>query len=201
MCNHPENINVTEDREMTTMDANMKTYLKPIQCVVASCLLLLSLGVEARGSGPDGLDRLPNGCMNEGYSFKYNMVYLHPSEAGNYDSVYFFFNDSNESITLLQAKKVGKYHITELNNRIHARQWGVYSTDEDEVKFICTKRSAKFRHGDIVDCSKHLKICEFSDVLYGLNNRGNFWMVNSTTRNSAVRGAIRYGVLLSRGHY
>lgn len=184
------------------MNTKMQKAVKTLPVAVLSCLLLLSGGAEARRSGgPDGIDKLPRGCMNEGYSFKYNMAYLHPSQAGNYDSVYFFFNDSNRDITLLQAKKVGAYHVTELNNRIRAGQWGVYSTDEDEVRFICTTRSAKFRHGDIVDCEKHFKICEFSDVLYGLNNRGNFWMVNSTTRNSAVRGAIRYGVLLSRGHY
>jgi hypothetical protein len=183
------------------MDAKMKGYFKGFCAVAVTSLLFLPTVTEARGKGPDGVARLPKGCMNEGFEFKYNMTYLHPSQAGNYDSVYFFFNDSNQAINLLQAKKVGEYHVTELNNRIHARQWGVYSTDEDNVKFICTTSSSKFRHGDIVDCEKHLKICEFSDVLYGLNNRGNFWMVNSTSRNSAVRGAIRYGVLLSRGHY
>ncbi len=183
----------------------MSKFKRTFNPILASACLMMFLIVSsesfARGRGPDGLERLPRGCMQEGYAFQYRMLYLHPPEAGNNDSVYFIFNDSYKDITLRAMSDKNKPNITLFNNRIRAKQWGVFSSDMPRVRFACTVKSDKFAYGNVVDCQKHLKVCEFSDVLYGQNNRGNYWMVGSTTRNSAVRRAIRYGVLLSRGHY
>ncbi len=174
-----------------------------MMCFLLS-ILLASEGVARRShskSGRDGIDRLPRGCMQEGYQFKYQLLYLYPPKAGNNDSVYFIFNHSNSNITIYAMSDKNSPSMTLFNNQIRARQWGVFSTDLPMMRFACTIKNAKFAYGELVDCEKHLKVCEYSNVKYGQNNRGNYWMVESTTRNSAVRQAIRYGVLLSRGHY
>lgn len=177
--------------------------VREVYAVAFSFLFLLVTvdGFARNKRGGDGLDKLPRGCMQEGYNFDYRMLYLHPQSAGGHDSVYFLFNQSGQGVTLRMMSGEKKPNVSLFNNRINARAWGVFSTDMKKVRFICTVRSNKFAYGEVVDCAKHLKVCEFSDVKYGQNNRGNYWMVSSSTRNGAVRRAIRYGVLLSRGHY
>lgn len=162
------------------------------QIFTLAILVALSGHVFAKAS-----NQAPRGCYNEGYAFEYKMLYLKPHQAGKKDSVYFIYNKSSESINLFQARSSGKYHGEGLNNTIRFGQWGAYSTDEKEIKFICTVKDYQRAYGKIVDCQKHLSVCEFSNVTYGVNNRGNYWMAHSTSRSGAIKRANYWGVLLS----
>jgi hypothetical protein len=144
-------------------------------------------------------ETMPNGCYDEGYAFKHKMLTLYPKKEGNRDSVYFIYNQSNHTINLFHAKKTQTHHGVNINNDIKAHRWAVYSSDEEKVRFICTSPSRKYEHGEINDCGEVLKVCEFSNVKFGLNNRGNYWMVDSTSKNTALRKVNReHGVLLRR---
>ncbi len=140
---------------------------------------------------------LPRGCHNEGYAFHYKTLTLLPAKAGNYDSVYFIYNKSNSTINLYQLKDANEHLGLNINNKIKPHKWGVYSPDEEQVRFACSIPSSKYDHGKLIDCRKALKVCEYTKVKYGLNNRGNYWMARSTTKNGAIRRSVIIGVLLT----
>ena len=140
---------------------------------------------------------LPRGCHNEGYSFNDKTLNLFPAKKGNNDSVYFIYNRSNSTVSLYQLKNANEHMGLNINNKIRANQWGVYSSDETNVRFACTKPSHQYPHGKLVDCGQNLKVCEYTNVKYGLNNRGNYWMARSASKNSAIRRAMKIGVLLT----
>ncbi len=147
------------------------------------------------------LDKLPRGCMNEGYEFKFKMLNLYPPKAGNSDSIYVIYNNYSRPVYLFQARGKDTYQGNELNGRILPKKYALYAGNEDEVKFICTIPNKKYLYGEIVDCQDKLKVCEYSGVLFGMNNRGNYWMVDSAGKGRAIKQSIRHGVILSHGHY
>jgi hypothetical protein len=172
-------------------DDKMKDYKKTL---TFSLMIPMLVGTSlASAKGGDA----PRGCYDEGYKFDHKMLFLKPHQAGKKDSVYFIYNKSNQSVNLFQARSDGKYHGEGLNNTIGHGQWGAYSTDEKEIKFICTVRDSTRAYGHIVSCKDHFKVCEFSNVTYGVNNRGNYWMAHSTSRSGAIKRANYWGVLLS----
>tara|TARA_B110000908_G_C10215283_1_gene432497 strand:+ start:196 stop:747 length:552 start_codon:yes stop_codon:yes gene_type:complete len=140
---------------------------------------------------------LPRGCHNEGYSFHHKALTLLPSKAGNNDSVYFVYNNSGSTINLYQLKSANAHMGLNINNKIRAYSWGVYSSDEDLVRFACSIENSDYDHGQLVDCQERLDVCEYTHVKYGLNNRGNYWMSRSNTRGGALRRVNRLGVLLT----
>lgn len=140
---------------------------------------------------------LPRGCHKEGFTYHHNVLTLLPAKAGNHDSVYFIYNKSPNTISLYQLKSVDEHKGLNINNKIRAKQWGVYSSDEDQVRFACSIPSAKYDHGKLIDCGKVLDVCEYTHVKYGLNNRGNYWMARSSSKNGAVRRAMHIGILLT----
>lgn len=143
----------------------------------------------------------PPGCEDVGYKFELQTLHILPGEADNEadkQSMYILFNHTQRSLNLYQMRDEDSSRSMYLNHVIDGRQWAVLSTSEKLVKFICTVPDSSSQYGKIVDCGESLRVCEYTKVRYGLNNRGNYWLVNSNTRNGAVNGVVRYGIIPSR---
>jgi hypothetical protein len=139
--------------------------------------------------------RSPLGCKNVGYQFNLNTVSFLPESVGERQSLYFVYNKLPKTINLYQMLKSSSTRNTYLNHSILGNKWTVFATGEPNLKFICTASDGKSKYGKIVDCSKNLKICEYTRVKFGLNNRGNYWLSNGTSRGSAVGEVVRYGII------
>ena len=113
----------------------------------------------------------------------------------NKNSLYFVFNALNKPVRLHHMRKDQEASKLHLNHTIQARKWAVLSTYEKELKYICTVEDGKTPYGKIVDCADSLQVCEFTRVKFGLNNRGNHWLVNSGSKNDAVRSVVYYGII------
>ena len=161
--------------------------------VVISIVIGINLGWAASVE-KDNDNRNPVGCRDVGYQFELETLHLLPQEAGPQQSMYFIFNKLNQSVNLYQMRDTDGRTLY-LNHSINQHQWGVFSTGEKELKFICTVNDPKFHFGRIVDCAESLRVCEFTHVIYGMNNRGNYWLVNSYGRNAAVNAVIHYGII------
>ena len=161
------------------------------------CLLSLTVALASNAYARLKPLELPRGCHDDGYDYHHKALTLLPAKAGNNDSVYFVYNRSDSTINLYQLKAANEHMGLNINNKIRPYSWGVYSSDESLVRFACTKPSALYDHGKLVDCKSALKVCEYIHVKYGLNNRGNYWMSRSSSKNSALRRVNRIGVLLT----
>ncbi|RMX22101.1 endopeptidase IV [Legionella jordanis] len=180
-----------------------KTQLKK-SLLLLSALCVVMGAAEAKKSTADKdpqavkeADNMKNpiGCYDTGYQFDLKTLHLLPSMAGKRQSLYFIFNALNQPVNLYQMRDGESSRSLYLNHSINARQWAGLSTTEKKVKFICTVPEAKNPYGKIVDCAESLKVCEYTNVRYGLNNRGNFWIVNSNDKNGAIRDVVHYGVI------
>jgi hypothetical protein len=140
-------------------------------------------------------NRPPIGCRNTGYKFELETLQLLTGSNGDNQSLYLLHNQSNQPINLFQMRSEESSRSLYLNHVIGAHEWGVLSTSEKQVKFICTNPAKKSAYGQVVDCAQHLLVCEYTNVRYGLNNRGNFWLFNSSTRNGAVSAVVNYGII------
>ena len=161
-------------------------------------MLILSSPVFCSSKVVTDDSRNPLGCLDVGYRFDLRVLYLSPEEAGDRQSLYFIFNRLPEEVTLYQMLKDESTRSMPLNHGIHAGQWAVLSTGEKQLKYACAVRDAKedkSGYGKVVDCADSVKVCEFARVKYGMNNRGNFWLVNSNTRGGAVQEVLRYGII------
>jgi hypothetical protein len=138
--------------------------------------------------------RNPIGCTSVGYQFDMHTLKLLPQDQGRTQSLYFLYNSTGQNITLYQMRDEDSSRSMYMNHRIIAGQWAVLSTTEKQVKFICTVPDNS-RYGKIIDCGEGLRVCEYTNVKYGLNNRGNYWLVNSNSRNGAVADVVRYGII------
>lgn len=158
--------------------------------------LFVGMTIAASSVAHAEIEKLPKGCHEEGYAFHHNTLTLMPSKAGNNDSVYFVYNKSPNTINLYQLKSAKEHMGLNINNKIRPYNWGVYSSDETLVRFACSIPNNEYAHGKLVDCKERLEVCEYTNVKYGLNNRGNYWMSRSNTRGGALRRVNRLGVLL-----
>jgi hypothetical protein len=140
-------------------------------------------------------NRPPIGCYDKGYQFELTTLQLMPGDHNDNQSMYFLFNQLNQPITLYQMRNEESSRSMYLNHGIGVHQWAVLSTNERRVKFICTVPAKKLQYGQIVDCAKSLRVCEYTNVRYGLNNRGNYWLLNSNTRGGAVSAVVHYGII------
>lgn len=155
-------------------------------------LMLLSAGVLA---APDDSSRSPLGCRDQGYEFKFNALSIMPTIEGDRQSLYFVFNRSNKPVQMHQMLDDNDPDGVYLNHVINAQQWSVLATNERELKFICAVDATTSSLGNVVDCSETIKVCEFARVKFGLNNRGNYWFLNSNTRNGALSDVTHYGII------
>lgn len=157
-------------------------------------LTFLSMSYASSTKTEIGEEKNPLGCRDLGYEFKLKVLHLQPAEVGATQSLYFIYNRSYKPISLYQMLKDESTQSMFLNHVIHARQWAVLSTSQKELKYICTVDDGKSNYGKIVNCADNLKVCEYARVKYGLNNAGNFWLVDSS-RGGAVQEVLRYGII------
>lgn len=140
-------------------------------------------------------DKFPTGCTPVGFKQSLKVLSLYPGKEGALQSMYFFFNKRPETVSLYQMRDKESEYSTRFNHTIRANSWAVLATGERELKFICTLGDGKASYGTIVDCADTIKICEYVNVKFGLNNKGNFWIVDSNTRNGAVSEVVHYGII------
>lgn len=141
-------------------------------------------------------NRFPLGCRDMGYQHDLMVLKLQPEASGaERQTMYFLFNDSNQPVNLHQVRDADSVYHVFLNHTINPKQWAVLSMSEPQVKFICANSAGKGKYGKVVDCARTLKVCEFNRVVFGLNNRGNFWIVKNNSRNGALRDVVRYGII------
>lgn len=157
--------------------------------------LLVFASAESYENGFTSKIKSPLGCKDVGYEYRLNTVSFLPETIGERQSLYFVYNKLGKPINLLQMLKSSSTRNTFLNNTIKPNTWTVLATSEKELKYICTVNDNQDKFGKVVDCANSLKICEYTRVKFGLNNRGNYWLGNGTTRGSAVGNVVRYGII------
>ena len=140
-------------------------------------------------------NRFPTGCTPVGYQESLKILTLFPGKESALQSMYFFFNKLPETVSLYQMRDNSSVYSTRFNHSIKGNQWAVLATGEPLVKFICTLGDGKSAYGKIVDCADTIKVCEYVHVRFGLNNKGNFWVVDSNSRNGAVSDVVHYGII------
>lgn len=140
---------------------------------------------------------MPKGCRQVGFSYKYKQLMLYPEKAGRGLSMYFMYNKTDVPVRLYQTRGDEDAYFSHLINTIRPGQWAALSVDDKFMKFICTKAQSNHSYGRITDCQELLNVCEWDNVLFGVNNRGNYWAVTSSSRSGAMRRVNRtHGILL-----
>jgi len=173
------------------MHTNHRNFILP--CFMASALLL---GMEAScfAASQDDGSRSPLGCRDVGYKFDLNVLQILPRSVGDDQSLYFMYNKTDRAINLYQMRQSESSQSVYLNHVIRPNRWAVLSSSE-RMKYICTMDDRKTSHGKIVDCAESVKVCEYARVKYGMNNRGNYWLVDGNSRNGAVHEVVYYGII------
>jgi hypothetical protein len=160
------------------------------------CLMLLMFFFSVsvcRAEEPE--DKNPLGCRDSGYQFTLRTLDLIPHNQEGMPSLFFIYNRTTQPIQLSQMLSLEDSSRTSINHTIPPRQWAVLAMDRKNVKYACSVPNKKSIYGQVTDCAQSLKICNFARVKYGLNNRGNFWMVSGTSKNAALREVTYYGVI------
>ncbi|CAM2986330.1 hypothetical protein LEAN103870_11950 [Legionella anisa] len=187
----------------------MNTIKKITSISLMLCLGLISTHLEAakpKMNDPKDMQakaekaekeeaRFPIGCKPVGYKESLKVLSLFPGKEGALQSLYFFFNKSQQTVSLYHMRDEESQYTTRYNHTIGGRQWAALATGEPLVKFICTLGDGKTSYGKIIDCADTIKVCEYVNVKFGLNNKGNFWIVDGTTRNGAVNEVVHYGII------
>ena len=164
------------------------------QSLMFVCVISLPLVVNSANPSSE-LTRNPLGCRDVGYKFDLSTLRVLPSAPGERQSLYFFMNRANQPVHLYQMLSNNSASKTYLNHTIRAQEWAVLATNLAQVTYICTIDHPGSKYGKIVPCADNLKVCEYTRVRFGLNNRGNFWVVNSNSRGGAVGDVVRYGII------
>lgn len=173
----------------------MKTIKNKVVLAMLGGLCLGLMNQVHAASKKDEETRFPIGCVPVGYKQELKVLTLLPGEAGERNSMYLVYNKLSRPVTLYNMKERSNYYGVYWNHKIQPNTWSVFSTNEKRVRFICTVDDRKLDYGRIVDCADTLKVCEYPKVKFGLNNRGNLWIVGSSSRNGAVRGIVHYGII------
>jgi hypothetical protein len=137
----------------------------------------------------------PLGCKNVGYRYRLKTIELLPGEQGPKQTMYFFRNESNQPIALHQMRQEDSARSLFINHTIAPQQWAVLAANENVIKFICSIPTSKSEFGQVVDCQDHVRICQNTQVRFGLNNKGNFWIVRNSSKNEALRQVVNYGII------
>ena len=155
-----------------------------------SCIIT-SLNAEEKEDNT----RNPIGCYNEGYVFDMKVLRLITTNAGPKQSLYFLYNTSAKDVTLYHMRGEESTRSMYLNHSIGPSQWGVLSTSEQRINYICAIDGSSTSYGTVVDCADYLRVCQYTHVKYGLNNQGNYWLINSSSKNAAVNSVVHYGII------
>jgi hypothetical protein len=182
----------------------MKIISKP---KMGSILLMLwcvglSISIEAGAARKNDTvsndkmeSKFPTGCTPVGYKYNLKTLELYPGKEGALQSMYFFHNSLSETISLYQMRDKESEYSTRFNHTIKPNSWAVLAVGEPNIRFICTLGDGKSSYGKIIDCADTVQVCEYVHVKFGLNNKGNFWIVDSNTRNGAVSEVVHYGII------
>lgn len=162
--------------------------------LVTSLTLSLLIATSAI-AGVDDPSKSPLGCRDQGYEFTLDVLKILPQAEGDRQSLYFIFNRLNSPISFYQMLNENSTRSLYLNHVIKPQQWAVLATSEKELNYICAVNGAASKYGKIVNCSESVKVCEYARVKFGLNNKGNYWFVNSNTRGGAVSDVTHYGII------
>ena len=169
----------------------LKTLLFPIVSLLS---VYVGFVAVAKTVTPD-VAQNPLGCKDLGYKFVFNTLTILPESVGERQSLYFVFNKLNKPVKLYHMTHNNSELRTSLDHTINPSQWAVLATSEQELKYICTVDNTASQHGHVINCRDSLKLCEYTKVKFGMNNRGNFWMPGSNTRGGAVGDVVRYGII------
>lgn len=177
--------------------------MRKIAILTAVMLSLLNSQIwsygQAKPKEDKDNDKFPPGCVDTGYEKKLKVLTLLPYQTGERNSLYLVYNSLPQTVNLFQMRDGDSLYSMHLNHSIPANRWAGFSTSEPQLKFLCTVADrARGEYGKIIDCGEALKVCELTKVVFGLNNRGNLWMVKGNTRNGAMREIVRYGIIPAR---
>lgn len=150
---------------------------------------------SSKSKKPEDESRSPIGCKNLGFQFDMKALHLKSESAEAKQSLYFVYNLSKYDIGLFQMLGEESARSMYLNHKVGSRQWAVLSTSEKDMHYICTIMDGKKAYGKVVDCADMIKVCQYNNVRFGLNNQGNYWLANSSTRNGAVNAVVHYGII------
>ena len=151
--------------------------------------------LEAQKKAAKEEARFPIGCTPVGFTQHLRVLSLFPGKEGARQSLYFFYNQLPQTVSLYQMRDEDSEYSTRMNHIIGPHQWAALATGEPLVKFICSLGDGKVSYGKIVDCAETIKVCEYVHVKFGLNNKGNFWIADGNTRNGAVNEVVHYGII------
>lgn len=157
--------------------------------------MLLMLSTSMVFSASEREDKNPLGCRDLGYAFTLRTLDLKPDIEEGSPALYFMFNQTSKPILLSQMRVPNENEGMSIDHVIPPQQWAVLAMDHKYVKYACSVVDGKSTYGQVVDCAQSLKVCDFARVKYGLNNRGNFWMVSGTSKNAALSSVTAYGVI------
>ncbi|RUR07951.1 endopeptidase IV [Legionella sp. km772] len=178
-----------------------KTGVKALSyMLVCSCFCSSLYAAGKKNTNTAALDseketRYPIGCRPVGYEESLKVLSLFPGKEGALQSMYFFYNKLPETVSLYQMRDKDSEYSTRYNHSIRGGAWAVLAVGEPHVKFICSLGDGKKEYGKILDCAETIKVCEYVNVKFGLNNKGNYWIVDSNTRNGAVNEVVHYGII------
>lgn len=168
----------------------MKLISQSIVAVVIALFCVNSFAVEKKKL------RYPLGCKPVGYSFQYFNVMFKPTAKYHPQTLYFVKNISNRDINMMQARKGDEDYVVYMRNTIKPNRWSALALDEKNAKFICTNKNKKQKTHAVVNCRKVLDICEFTQVRFGTNHRGNYWVTHNKSMRGAYNATKWHGVLL-----
>jgi hypothetical protein len=137
----------------------------------------------------------PLGCQNTGYEFKLKVLNIKAGEHGPQQTMYFLYNFGAAPIALHQMRNEDSSRSLYINHTIQPYKWAVLAANENTLRFICSIPTKKSNYGDVVDCAESIKVCQNTQVRFGLNNKGNFWIVGNNTKNEALRQVVHYGII------
>ena len=158
------------------------------------CLMFLSLALFSYSLYAEESEIAnPIGCVDADYKYRLKTLNLLPE--ANTQTMYFFYNLRTEPITLYQMLGEESTRSMFINHTIEPNKWAVLAVSEQNMRFICTIPNNEDDFGNVVDCRDSVKVCHDKDVRFGLNNKGNFWLVGSNSKNGALRQVVYYGII------
>lgn len=155
-----------------------------IRIIVLVCCLILQAHADEES-------QRPRACKNVGYHFFMSTLELQPRAEGDKESLYFFYNQNDEPITLRHLLGSKAYTQTFLNHTLEPKQWAALILGEKKVRFVCVQGA----ENRLISCPENLTVCEFAKTRFGINNRGHFWLVNAASKEQAIRQVERYGIV------
>jgi len=140
--------------------------------------------------------KFPIGCFPVGYNFKFHVLTLNRTAKYHPQTIYLVHNKAKTPVNLRQVHKGDKPYVMHLNTTIRPNNWSVLATDESQIKFICTLDKKGAYLEQVINCANVLEICEFPHTKFGDNHRGNYWVFQRSTANSAKIATRYHGVLM-----